>query len=337
MKFETLPDEERLMREDIGDFFVGALLGGAIGDALGSFCEMWSRERILEVEDLTGHYRGQEGSAHRTAGAYTDDTQQTLVVVESILDRRGVDPADIARRFLTMWQRSELYGYGTAFRQTMERLDAGVPWQEAASVDMPSNGTVMKIGPVGLWHWQRGEKIRADAMALCHVTHRDPRAVAGALAIAHVVGHLLTHRPMDVEEVIEVAEWSARPIHEATGEMIGELRMLLEMPEQVAYEALLEMPEGAFERGQGLPGEAPVTAVAALEAFLRTPEDFEATIRRALEAGGDVDTFAAVAGTLSGTYNGTAALPGRLVDGLVEGERIRGLGEALYRNTLYAM
>lgn len=62
------------------------------------------------------------------------------------------------------------------------------------------------------------------------------------MAVAHVVGHLLTHRPMDVEEVIEVAEWSAGPIHEGTGEMMGQLRMLL------------EMPEGAFERGQGLPG-----------------------------------------------------------------------------------
>lgn len=42
--------------------------------------------------------------------------QQTLVVVESIMDRRGVDAADIVRRFLAMWRCSELYGYGTAFR-----------------------------------------------------------------------------------------------------------------------------------------------------------------------------------------------------------------------------
>ena len=275
------------MREDIADFFVAALLGGAVGDALG--------------------------------GAGTDDTQQTLVVVESILDRGGIDPTDVARRLLEMWRHGKRDGYDPAFQQTMERLDAGVPHASAASVDLPSSRAMMRMGPVGLWHWQQGEEIRQDAMALCHVTHRDARAVAAAVAVAHVVGHLMTHRPMDVEEVIEVAEWSARPVDEATGEVIGQLRALLEMPGEAACRALLEMP-----------GEAPVTAAVALEAFLRTPGDFEATVRRALETGGG--TSAAVAGTLSGTYNGM--LPGHLVDGLPEGERIQGLGEALYRKTV---
>ena len=290
----TLQYKDESMRDDIADFFVAALLGGAVGDALGGI---------------------------RKAGTETDDTQQALVVVESILDRGGIDPTDVARRLLEMWRRGKRYGYDPAFQQTMERLDAGVPRAAAASVDLPSSSAVMRMGPVGLWHWQQGEEIRQDAMALCHVTHRDARAVAAAVAVAHVVGHLMTHRPMDVEEVIEVAEWSARPVDEATGEMIGQLRALLEMPAPAACRALLEMP-----------GEAPVTAAVALEAFLRTPGDFEATVRRALETGGDVGTFAAVAGTLSGTYNGM--LPGHLVDGLPEGARIQGLGEALYRKTV---
>ena len=81
-------EEEDPMPEGVENLFLGAFLGGAIGDALGSFCEGWPRERIQEVEDLTGWYRDREpptGARRKTlpnrnwsmkGGSYTDDTQQ---------------------------------------------------------------------------------------------------------------------------------------------------------------------------------------------------------------------------------------------------------------------
>ena len=80
--------EEETEDVDVEDLFVGALLGGAIGDALGSFCEGWTRPRILAVDGLTARYRNRvnrAGEVTLAAGEYTDDTQQTLVLVESIL------------------------------------------------------------------------------------------------------------------------------------------------------------------------------------------------------------------------------------------------------------
>lgn len=329
--------DEAFMEGDVEDLFVGSLLGGAIGDALGSFCEGWSRERILEVEDLTGGYRdriGRDGEVKFQAGGYTDDTQQALVLVESMLACEKVDPADIAGRLLKMWRADELFGYGGAFRETLERMDRGVSWQEAASVDKISNGAVMKIAPLGLWHWQMGEEIRDDAVAVSHLTHKDPRAVAPAVAMAHVVGHLVTHRPLDVDEVIDVSEFSARPIDAATGDLIGQLRDLLKMSEADAYEAMLQIPNEARKGGSGIPGEAPATLLVALEAFLRMPEDFEQVVKRSLLAGGDVDTFAAVAGNLAGVYNGVGRLPQHLLEGLLERDRIEGLARALYQKTV---
>ena len=323
------------MSEDIEDLFVGALLGGAIGDALGSFCEGWSREQILAVADLTGCFRDRldrTGAVGYPAGTHTDDTQQTLVLAESILCCGKVNAEDLARRFLDMWRSGTLFLYGRAFRETMARLDSGVSWEAAASADQPSNGTVMKIAPVGLWHWAEGEAIREAALAASSVTHRDPRAVAPAVAIAHVVGHLVTHRPLDTDEVVSVAEWSARPIHAATGDLLGQVKDLLTMPGEAASLAMLEMAEEAS--ADRIPGEAPMTAVVALEAFLRTPTDYDASVCRALQAGGDVDTFAAVTGNLAGLYNGMAGLPQSLVADLLERDRIEGLARALYQKTI---
>ena len=319
------------------DRFVGALLGGAVGDALGSFCEGWPRARILEVEQLLGHYRDlrRDGEVVRAGGAYTDDTQQALVLVESLLACGRVDVGDVADRLLRMWRAGELYGYGRAFRDTLERMANGVPWQQAASTDMPSNGTVMKIAPVGLWHWQRETQLDADVVAVSRLTHKDPRAVAPAVAIAQAVRHLAAGGAPSADELVALAERSAGAVHAATGRLIGQVRRLLELPPDTAYAALLEMPERRIRAGgQGIPSEAPVTAVVALEAFLRTPGEFETTLRRALTCGGDVDTFAAVAGNLSGACNGAEAIPAHLRAGLPAADRITRLARDLYRKTL---
>ena len=326
--------EEETEDVDVEDLFVGALLGGAIGDALGSFCEGWTRPQILAVDGLTDRYRdrvNRMGEVTLSAGEYTDDTQQTLVLVESILACGKVDPKAMAERFLDMWREGNLHSYGGAFRETLERLDRGVAWSEAASRDKPTNGAVMKIAPVGLWHWATGEDIREDALAASWVTHKDPRAVAPAVALAHVVGHLVTHRPLDVNEVLDVAEWSARPICEATGALIGQVRALLAIDEDDAWAAMQQMPEA--KREDAIPSEAPATVVVALEAFLRAQGAFIPTVTRALTTGGDVDTFAAVAGTLSGLYLGPSALPLHLVETLSERERIEWLARELFQKT----
>ncbi len=326
--------EDDLENIEVEDMFVGALLGGAIGDTLGCFCEGWDRDRIKAVEGLTDHYRGRvnrEGVLTRPAGEYTDDTQQTLVLIESIIACEKVDPEDLSNRFLAMWREGLLQMYGRAFRETLERLDRGLAWSEAASKDHPSNGAIMKIAPVGLWHWATGENILEDAIAASHVTHQDPRAVAPAVAMAHVVGHLVTHRPLDGNEVLDVAEWSARPICESTGELIAQVRTLLTMNEDEAWATMVQMPEAARENA--IPSEAQATLVVALEAFLRSEGEFIPTVERALLTGGDVDTFAAIAGTLSGLYNGTSGLPQHLAETLVERTRIESLARELYEKT----
>ena len=47
-----------------------------------------------------------------------------------------------------------------------------------------------------------------------------------------------------------------------------------------------------------------------------------------------MDTFAAVAGTLSGACNGTQAIPAHLRAGLPAADRIARLARELYRKTL---
>jgi len=54
----------------------------------------------------------------------------------------------------------------------------------------------------------------------------------------------------------------------------------------------------------------------ALWCFLATPEDFEATLFAAVDAGHDAHTVAAMACAVSGAYHGLSGLPTRLLDDL---------------------
>jgi ADP-ribosylglycohydrolase len=58
------------------------------------------------------------------------------------------------------------------------------------------------------------------------------------------------------------------------------------------------------------------SVVWSLYAFLRTPDDYWATVCTAIGVGGDTDTMAAIAGAISGARLGLGALPARLVERL---------------------
>ena len=60
-----------------------------------------------------------------------------------------------------------------------------------------------------------------------------------------------------------------------------------------------------------------------------TPLDLEAGLRQVVEAGGDTDTNAAVAGAVLGARYGVSAIPERWLACVPEGERIEGLADAL--------
>ena len=71
-----------------------------------------------------------------------------------------------------------------------------------------------------------------------------------------------------------------------------------------------------------------------LYSFLKSPEDYQETIRIAIAVGGDVDTTAAMAGAISGAHLGLGAVPSNLAErltdqgswGLDELERLAGEG-----------
>ena len=289
--------------------FTGALLGGAIGDALGRPHE--GRHRFSVRLELPLAYGGHH------LGSITDDTDQTMIVGESLLAVGWLDPEDIARRLVAWLPHGT--GKGTATVHAVVRLQEGVPWY-AAGEDSAGNGAAMRAAPIGLWWYDEPTRLKSDAVLLSLPTHRHPTGVAGAVALASAVAHLVMTEP-DEFTTASFVEVMADALEGLEPERVRERRdeqsfttlreRILEMPELLRLdpdEALLHrIWTGAFVL-ESLP--------AALYCFLASPNDFRATLALAITAGHDTDTVGAFAGTMYGALYGVGALPDDLLEGL---------------------
>lgn len=318
------------------DQFEGALVGCAVGDALGAPLEGWPRERIAELPSVTDRYRPlsrRNGRSPFPNGQYTDDTQLTVAITRSLVARGTVDGADIAREFAALWRSGEIVGAGPVADRAVRRLIEGVRWQDAAVADdLPLNGAAMRIAPIALWHCDRPDRLADDVATASVVTHRHPLAIDAAMAVASAVAYAATASTIETPPVLDAVAASVRDPGFAGH--IAKLGDWLRLPELAALEAIADTGQRPGARGFGIPALAEPTALAALYAFLRSPRDYVATIDCALRIGGDVDTIAAIAGAMSGAHNGVGAIPGHLVRGVKDSAEMMDLGRRLFASRL---
>ncbi|MFM7093179.1 MAG: ADP-ribosylglycohydrolase family protein, partial [Actinomycetota bacterium] len=113
---------------------VGALVGQAVGDALGAFAEFgpagqYSQRFPSPVLTGTGEMIG-GGVFGWAPGEFTDDTQMAVALAESIVAYGGkFDPGHTFERFVSWVQDARDVGSTTS-----AALRSGKPWHQAAEV-----------------------------------------------------------------------------------------------------------------------------------------------------------------------------------------------------------
>ena len=314
----------------------GALIGCAVGDALGAPIEGWSRERIAPLDELTAGYRplvhGRAPNEKRyPPGQYTDDTQLTLAIARSLVAEARVDGAAIGREFAALWESGEIVGAGPVADRAVRRLIAGTRWQDAAIADdLPLNGAAMRIAPIGLWDCADRASLAHDATVASIVTHKHPLAIDAAIAVATAVADAVATSTVDTPRFLHGVATAVERRSPEFGEHIRQVQAWLELPEDEALQAIASTGEGRMRDGFGIPALAEPTVLAALYAFLKSPTDYIATIDITLRIGGDVDTIGAIAGAISGAHNGLAAIPASLVTSVKDSAEILDLGKRLF-------
>jgi ADP-ribosylglycohydrolase len=299
------------------DQFIGCLLGQCLGDTLGAPVEGRSPEICREYAEQLRPDGEQVGRPPFPFGQYTDDSQLARALLESFVHCRGFDPADYAQRIAAFFVEKRIVGYGRTTAAAAARIAAGVPWDQAgAALPKAGNGSAMRAAPVGLICGSDDKRLVAMAHDQGRVTHADPRCSAGAIAIAAATARALDERPIDPRAFVELIAQLVAPFDETTAAGLRAIPgWLARSPEEVADPiARWGRPEG--DQRPGITSFVTGSVLWAIQAFLRTPRDYWATVKCAISPGGDVDTTAAMAGAISGAHNGSAALPQNLVAAL---------------------
>jgi len=293
----------------------GALLGLAIGDALGMPTQSMRREAVRErygrVTGLLAGAPDQPIAPGMAAGSVTDDTEQAVLVAELLLAGDGhIDPGAFADALLA-WERSmvergsrDLLGPST--KAALTALQAGASAADAGRTGT-TNGAAMRVGPVGI-AFAHGERLMAGVVEASSVTHNTGLGISAAAAVAFGVSAGVDGAgvPEALDAAVDAARAGERLGHWVAGASIPqrftELRPRARVLPAAGFEDLLYEVVGTSVQSQ----ESVVSALLLVDRYRDEP--FEA-LCVAASLGGDTDTVAAIAGVLLGACTGTAAFP----------------------------
>jgi ADP-ribosyl-[dinitrogen reductase] hydrolase len=168
------------------DRFRGALLGLAVGDAVGTTVEFMAPGTFPPVREMVGG-----GPFSLPPGAWTDDTSMALCLAESLVERRTFDPVDQLHRYVR-WYRDghwsstgRCFDIGNATRAALERFEqTGEPYPGDAAPDAAGNGPLMKLAPVVLAYASKPAEAIRHAGESARTTHgaREAADACGAYA-----------------------------------------------------------------------------------------------------------------------------------------------------------
>lgn len=329
--------------QEMQDRILGLFLGIAIGDALYMPIETWTHQQISEkYSRLTDYVRpdGHKWFNGRNAGTWTDDTQLTLAIAESMIRNKKIDMDDIAKSHVDSWQTEGNLGFGKTTNSAIKKLAAGIHWSKSGMSHNSQlgfgNGLPMKVAPLGafrasatwskLWVEDRGDFIK-NTINLTLMTHHTRMAIDSALSHVFAVKHCLSQKFSVKDFLTEVNRGSNfllyEEVYDVRDKLSDRFKILSSInPETLTTAEIIDL----FDGGTSYVYNSLPFSYAF---FLRNPHSIE-TLYDVGNAGGDTDTNASIVGGLLGALNGTSIFPKHLIDGLDQKDRIIDMANRFY-------
>ena len=194
----------------------GVIFGQAIGDAIGLATEYMTKQQVeqnypdinlFNYDDIVQDY-------HRKTwkkGDWTDDTDQMIVIMKSIIHAKKVDSNVFAQMFDDLLQKglpecddSKCYGPGDT---------TNMWWGDPYSISNPqlaairtniyspyypmnnaSPGAIMRTAILGTFENRDYDKVVRNAMNIASVTHSSPKSVYSAMIATYLVARIITDK-----------------------------------------------------------------------------------------------------------------------------------------------
>lgn len=294
------------------DAAIGCILGTAVGDALGLASEGLSKARQRRRFPTIDGYHLLFGK-----GLCSDDTEHTCMLAQSIIVSGGSETAferDFSWR-LRWWVAGLPVSIGLATLRSIIKLWFCVPrsWRGVYSA---GNGPAMRSALIGVCFCADDVKLIALNRIATRLTHLDPKAECGALAIA--LAARCSMRGRSAEEFLA----DLRRYTVAFGVAGAELVVLADRAHASAGAGdTTEDFARTLNCENGVSGYMYHSVPAVLHAWFSHPRDFASAVTAIIRCGGDSDTTAAMLGAIVGSGVGRGGIPQQWLDNLVEWPR----------------
>lgn len=270
--------------------FRGALLGLAIGDALGTTLEFSRRDSLPPVTEIVGG-----GPFKLAAGDWTDDTSMAVCLAHSLTRQNRFSYSDQLDLYCLWWKKGifgvkgKCFDIGNTVVQALEHyMRTGDAYSGPTDPRSAGNGSLMRLAPVALCYFSDPER----CVYRCGESSKTTHGAIEAVDACRYFGVLL-HGAIKGASKAELSEglyeptphfWNNKPL--AANVVNAALQAHTKTRDQIKSS-----------------GYVIDTLEAAIWAF-HNSTSFEEGVILAANLGDDADTVAAVYGQLAGAYYG---------------------------------
>lgn len=273
---------------NISDNIRGALVGLAVGDALGAaveFSQPWEFEPVTEMRS--------GGPFDLPKGYWTDDTSMALCLADSLLECHGYNSYDVMEKYHRWWTEGYRSSIGFCFDiggQIQAALGEfsgdGGGWisKDTARSDNAGNGAIMRLAPVVIAAYQH--RTPQEIIAMARVSARETHYSYEAEAATEVFAALLYQaiRADRADEVLDIAQYS-------TGGLFDDVAKRIHNPGELSNSGYI------------------IHSLQVALWALQSHKTFRDGMLAVVNLGGDADTNGAIFGQLAGAFYGYNAIP----------------------------
>jgi ADP-ribosylglycohydrolase len=333
--------------------YVGCLLGGAAGDALGAPVEFLSLSEIRKIYGKKGIVEYPDNH-----GRFTDDTQMTLFTAEGLLrscskyPMKGIGSAlsHFVFHSYHRWLLTQGYSSGNPELKSCainsgwlinqdvlhQKRAPGVTCISAlvsgtmGTVEKPINnskgcGALMRSAPVGMILYGDPEQAFKVACEVSAITHGHPAGYLSAGFFAAVISELAVKRNLTEAVSIVIPILKKWPYHDETLKAVYSAVSLCNKLES-DHEQI--QPEDVETLGRGWIAEEALGI--ALFASLIYEQNYERGVHLAVNHSGDSDSTGSLTGNMLGLINGVDSIPEKWIRNLEGNEIVANVGNDLY-------
>ncbi|WP_271784255.1 ADP-ribosylglycohydrolase family protein [Aquimarina algiphila] len=278
------------------DSFQGAIILGAIGDAMGSAYE----NQVRPNENV--YYLFGKPKEEKPKWGITDDTQLTIATCQALIDDINLDPNSLVKHFVALFSKGKIRGIGASTLKAFRELQIGGHWSQVGRVGeyAAGNGAAMRIAPLAFFDHISRERIEE----ICSITHKNTEAYVGALSILICIKKIINNNWFDDISLMEL--------------------IIDELPDSRVRDRIIELNtipkdtsimDVAMKYGNNgyVVNSVPLVIFAANKI---KEKPIDSIFKELIDSEGDTDTNCSMAGHIIGAHLGVGKIPKHLLNRL---------------------